>query len=1721
MSGNIKVVVRCRPLNSREIARGAKCLVKMEGGTHTFLDAPAEDPQQKRPAGDRETKSFAFDHSYWSACPKDEPGYASQQTLYEDLGVDLLNNSFEGYNSCIFAYGQTGSGKSYSMMGYGQDRGIIPLTCSALFDRIEEKLTTEPNVTYTVEVSFMEIYNERVRDLLNPKNKGNLRVREHPSLGPYVEDLSKLAVQSYANVETLMDEGNKARTVAATNMNETSSRSHSVFTLLLTQRRTDTNTGLAGEKVSRISLVDLAGSERANSTGATGVRLKEGAQINKSLTTLGKVISALATAGGGAGPGKKKKADDHIPYRDSVLTWLLKDSLGGNSKTAMIAAISPADYDETLSTLRYADQAKKIKNKAVVNEDPNAKLIRELKEELLTLRTRITSGGGVGEDTYDVTLPPEKQIVTYQTKTGELKTVTKAALQEQLEQSEKIMAEVAQTWEEKLVKTQVVQKEREAALEELGITIEKNNVGVHTPKRMPHLVNLNEDPLMSECLIYQIKAGTTIVGNTESDQHCDIRLSGRNILSQHCHFESDRETGKVLLYAHENAPTMVNGQRLSPDVPKKLKSGYRVILGDYHIFRFNHPEEVRKHREKVKSMSGLSPGDEQIAGDLVRSPLGVVSEGEGRPGSGSPFVRTDSPSNSSVFDPQDYHYARREAVISRLNGTDVNLEELDDSEVERLFDDVARLRMQRKSGASVSGRESRMSCISESIDDDDLSGGSPSCRPQSGSTYVTDDTSIADSTVTYNQPELDHRLQNMKAELEQQLDKQRIGYEDKIKTLSSTHLNEQDSDRLQTERHAMETQMQVLKEEMEQRLEVQKQKYQKKVKKLKTKTRKTDDGSDLDFDLDEMTDEQRRLSQKAVKKWKRFNQVKLAETLLTNAVMLKESNIISKDLDKKVTYQFIVLDKEPWEITSSVLESIKGLSEFDDVSDPVLSDRSNRPCVGIKVLDKRHRAIYVWSMDKLKLRLKQMRNLHNFIDKPAFSQHFNWEDPFYDPFPPAYSFIGHAFVPLGPLYRNLPISSTLSIYSPYTLSQIATCRVRIRVIGIAPPTRTGILLNSAGGSSFTPAKESLCPFTDGGKITLEIIVDDVSGFTSRDFSSVHCQLRISSLVGPLKPGIEEQIFSSAAVDLPCDHHEFHLKQTTTITISEQVKAYLASRCAPIEFFGQLMPSYLEKLERFDEKKLTESKPSLQLSSPTSDVGNSISDPNSPLPPMSLMELTSSSSSLMRQPETEFVSEQHHDVSSSIQMLELSANGDYLPTPIVSQNALDPGAFFVRQGLQRKLAIKVSHNSGRQFPWIKIGTVELSNVRLLDGQGRIHGPKVNKVISLKPSNKPISKFESDGTSSIVYVGNWDTGAHDSTYLNRVTLNEQRVLVELKWKIECENCEEPIEFKIDLGLTIKERDQRPPLTILSFLRSTKILDRSNYLFMVKLSPVLIKKVSEIWRLNTIFQSINGEESLGNWKPRDISILQEFWKFKELMELKVAVGSIRTVLSYLNGSGPSTSSSAVTSPLNGKHSIWGETNGNGFESPLGLQQDVDLFKIGKSLELWQKQFGPKQKMILVQEPGRSNPTRSSPSGTDLLLESQLLSPIALEKMKSNSLQCKSKRDKRMTAEVFLVPRTDNVVKRGYMFVLRDPTSDEWAKRWFVLRRPYLYVYEENDEVKEVGVINLSNVHVDSNLELEKMLDRKNVFALYSSTNSYFFQTQSLKDLQIWTNSIFPQSL
>ncbi|XP_052471294.1 kinesin-like protein KIF1A isoform X6 [Carassius gibelio] len=626
---SVKVAVRVRPFNSREIGKESKCIIQMTGNTTTIMN----------PKVPKESKSFNFDYSYWSHTTPEDVNYACQKQVYKDIGEEMLLHAFEGYNVCIFAYGQTGAGKSYTMMGKQEkdQEGIIPLLCEDLFTKISDN--NDNSMSYSVEVSYMEIYCERVRDLLNPKNKGNLRVREHPLMGPYVEDLSKLAVTSYSDIQDLMDSGNKARTVAATNMNETSSRSHAVFNIIFTQKRHDSETENTSEKVSKISLVDLAGSERADSTGAKGTRLKEGANINKSLTTLGKVISGLAEMDCAPNKNKKKKkVESFIPYRDSVLTWLLRENLGGNSRTAMVAALSPADinYDETLSTLRYADRAKQIRCNAVINEDPNNRLVRELKDEVARLKDLLYAQG-LGDiienlSSYKTNLSSIQAV----NQRGDLSTVTNAmtgmspspslsALSsragsisslhdrimfspgseeaiERLKETEKIIAELNETWEEKLRRTEAIRMEREALLAEMGVAMREDGgtVGVFSPKKTSHLVNLNEDPLMSECLLYYIKDGITKVGREDASSRQDIVLSGHFIEDEHCIFTSSTNAsgeGTVVLEPCEGAETYVNGKRVTE--PTVLRSGNRIIMGKSHVFRFNDPEQARLERERT------------------------------------------------------------------------------------------------------------------------------------------------------------------------------------------------------------------------------------------------------------------------------------------------------------------------------------------------------------------------------------------------------------------------------------------------------------------------------------------------------------------------------------------------------------------------------------------------------------------------------------------------------------------------------------------------------------------------------------------------------------------------------------------------------------------------------------------------------------------------------------------------------------------------------------------------------------------------------------------------------------------------------------------------------------------------------------------------------------------------------------------------------------------
>ncbi|KIR72736.1 kinesin [Cryptococcus deuterogattii CA1014] len=1209
--GNIKVVVRCRPLNAR-------------------------------------------DKSYWSAGPKDDPKYASQQTLYEDLGADLLNHSFEGFNTCIFA------SKIIVKMGKqedGAEKGIIPLTTSELFRRIEARMSSDLNLSYTVEVSYIEIYNEKVRDLLNPKNKGNLRVREHPSLGPYVEDLSRLVVENYTQMMTLMDEGNKARTVASTNMNETSSRSHAVFTLILTQKRHDPQTKMTGEKVSKISLVDLAGSERQASTGATGTRLKEGANINKSLTTLGKVIAALAQAG-----QNKRKKEEHVPYRDSVLTWLLKESLGGNSKTAMIAAIS---------TLRYADAAKKIKTHAVVNEDPNAKLIRELKEELELLRSRVSSGLS-DESSYDPSIPPEKQIVTYITKEGEIRKVTKLELQDQLEASEKLMESLNLTWEEKLQKTQAIHIEREKALEELGISIDTN------------------------CLIYQIKPGTTIAGAVDEDK-AHIKLSGTHILPEHCAFTNDE--GVVTIEAMPDARTFVNGKRVPPNSPVKLLNGFRVILGDSHVFRFNDPAAVRAERKRLR-MSSSSDGLAGIA----------------------PGLRPDSPSSKVDTELMDWTAARREVA---------DIEKLGDQDLDKLYDDILKVRTQRRRP------ESRMDIAD--LESHFERSTNPLSTPWAGRGQAT--TMTSNSLATPVGPDIDVNIVDEQSETSAE----QASY---INSALSTPSYDQKAADATLHQEHLTKQLKMMAQE---------------VKRIRSQAAWAKAMEPGEMEPANWNVEQVRKLRRVVEKWKRLRSYKIAEELLLGAVDIREANVIAKNMEKQVIYNFLVVNGAIASPTSS-LDGQNGIVEFEDVSGSI-TQHINGPVVVVKVIDWRAKSVYTWDLLRFRKQLMKMRHIYALKEKPNYSVHFEVDSPFTDVPPPSYSFIGSAKIPLRLLGKQLSYAVTVPIMCQYTMEAVGSCRVTFKVeplddvLGRSTRISSHRLLNG--------------PISPGSRLTFIFIVDSVKGLSSTDYASIHAQTRLSSLIGPSI--VSEDTFASQSVDLDkSSGTHLILKKAISVVVTPEIIQYMTNEYAIVEFFAKAKNEYLERLERWDV--IHEVHPIVSSSTPGTPTKSGISKP------------------LMRRCETEFVAPERHDILAVISILELSSNGEYVPAQVYDD------IFHLCQGLQRRLHIKLVHSSGKALPWEKMEHISTGDIRLVDKDGSASVGK--PLVELKMYDQVVA-YHPDGTSSLDAEGVWDTASHACRHLDRRTLPGQHLLIRLTWLVSVPTLSEPVIFHVDLPVKILGR------------------------------------------------------------------------------------------------------------------------------------------------------------------------------------------------------------------------------------------------------------------------------------------------------------------------------
>ncbi|NXR49442.1 KIF1B protein, partial [Hippolais icterina] len=1796
MSGaSVKVAVRVRPFNSRETSKESKCIIQMQGNSTSIINPknPKEAP-----------KSFSFDYSYWSHTSPEDPCFASQSRVYNDIGKEMLLHAFEGYNVCIFAYGQTGAGKSYTMMGKQEESqaGIIPQLCEELFEKINDNSNEE--MSYSVEVSYMEIYCERVRDLLNPKNKGNLRVREHPLLGPYVEDLSKLAVTSYTDIADLMDAGNKARTVAATNMNETSSRSHAVFTIVFTQKKHDTETDLSTEKVSKISLVDLAGSERADSTGAKGTRLKEGANINKSLTTLGKVISALAEVDNCTSKSKKKKKTDFIPYRDSVLTWLLRENLGGNSRTAMVAALSPADinYDETLSTLRYADRAKQIKCNAVINEDPNAKLVRELKEEVTRLKDLLRaqglgdiididpmgdeysgSGGKYLKDFQNnkhryllasenqrpgnfstasmgsLTASPSSCSLSSQVGLTSVSSIQERIMStpggeeaiERLKESEKIIAELNETWEEKLRKTEAIRMEREALLAEMGVAIREDGgtLGVFSPKKTPHLVNLNEDPLMSECLLYYIKDGITRVGQADAERRQDIVLSGAHIKEEHCVFRSERNNnGEVIVTLEpcERSETYVNGKRVVQ--PVQLRSGNRIIMGKNHVFRFNHPEQARAEREKT-------------------------------------------PSAETPSEPVDWTFAQRELLEKQ--GIDMK------QEMEKRLQEMEILYKKEKEEADLLLEQQRLDYESK------LQALQKQVETRSLAAETTEEEEEEEEEVPWTRHEYElaqwafrkwkfHQFTSLRdqlwgnavylkeanaisVELKKKVQFQFVLLTDTLYSPLPPELlpaePEKSRDRRPFPRTVVAVEVQDLKngathywslEKLKQRLELMREMYDRAGEVASSSQEEPEGsmtGSDPFYD--------------------RFHWFKLV-----GSSPIFHGCVNERLADRTPSPTFSTADSD---ITELADEQQDEMEDFDDEAfvDDTGSD----------------------------------------VGTEEGSDLFNdGRDPFYDR-SPWFILVGRAFVYLSNLLYPVPLIHRVAVVSEKGEVR-GFLRVAVQAIAAdeeAPDYGSGIRQSGTAKISFdneyfdksdfssvamtrsglsleelrivegqgqnsevtTPPEEisrmnelDLKSATLDGKMTMEGFTEEIgdhlklgSVFTFRvtvlqasgilpEYADIFCQFNFLHR--------HDEAFSTEPLKnngrgTPLG---FYHVQNIAVEVTESFVEYIKTKPIVFEVFGhyQQHPLHLQGQD---------------LNSPPQPSRRFFPPPMPLSKPVPATKLNTMSKPSLGQ------SVSKYDLLVWFEISELEPTGEYIPAIVDHTGGLPcQGTFLLHQGIQRRITVTIIHEKGSELHWKDVRELVVGRIR---NKAEVDEAAVDAILSLNIiSAKYLKSSHSSNRTFYRFEAVWDSSLHNSLLLNRVTPYGEKIYMTLSAYLELDHCIQPAVITKDVCMVFYSRDAKisPPRSLRNLFGSSysKSPDSNRVTGIYELSlckmadtgsPGMQRRRRKV--LDTSVAYVRGEENLAGWRPRgDSLILEHQWELEKLellhevektrhfLLLREKLGdsipkSLSDSLSPSLSSGTLSTSTSISSQISTTtfESAVTPSESSGYDS-ADIESLVDREKelATKCLQLlthtFNREFNQVYNSISDCKLSDISPIGRDPSVSSF--SSATLTPSStcpsLVDSRCNSVDQKTpEANSRASSpchevEQFqiipavetsylaragkneflnLVPdieeiRPGSVVsKKGYLH-FKEPLSSSWAKHFVVVRRPYVFIYNSDKDPVERGVINLSTAQVEYSEDQQAMVKTPNTFGVCTKHRGVLLQAINDKDMNDWLYAFNP---
>ncbi|XP_054644903.1 kinesin-like protein KIF1A isoform X12 [Dunckerocampus dactyliophorus] len=1698
---SVKVAVRVRPFNSREMGKESKCIIQMSGNTTTIIN-----PKQAK-----DNKSFNFDYSYWSHTTPEDANYASQMRVYQDIGEEMLLHAFEGYNVCIFAYGQTGAGKSYTMMGkqdVKDQQGIIPLLCEDLFTKINDN--TDNSLSYSVEVSYMEIYCERVRDLLNPKNKGNLRVREHPLMGPYVEDLSKLAVTSYNDIQDLMDSGNKARTVAATNMNETSSRSHAVFNIIFTQKRHDADTDNTSEKVSKISLVDLAGSERADSTGAKGTRLKEGANINKSLTTLGKVISALAEVDSGPNKNKKKKkAESFIPYRDSVLTWLLRENLGGNSRTAMVAALSPADinYDETLSTLRYADRAKQIRCNAVINEDPNNRLVRELKEEVSRLK-ELLFAQGLGDiiETFRgsaAEIEGLKYVSDYENNNNkgqavnqrdDLSTVTNAmtgmspspslsALSsragsiaslhdrimfspgseeaiERLKETEKIIAELNETWEEKLRRTEAIRMEREALLAEMGVAMREDGgtVGVFSPKKTPHLVNLNEDPLMSECLLYYIKDGITRVGRLDASSRQDIVLSGHFIKDEHCTFTSSTgpQGETVVLEPCDGAETYVNGKRVTE--PTVLKSGNRIILGKSHVFRFNHPAQARAERERTPcAETPAEPVDWAFAQRelLEKQGIDMKQEMEQRLQELEDQYRKEREEANNLLEQQRLDYESKLEALQK--------------QVDRYYPEAPEEEEEPEEEVQWSDRERELAVWSF----------------RRWRCYQF--TSLRD--LLWGNAIFLKEANAISVELKKKVQFQFVLLTDTLYSPLPTDLLPAEASKDLEKRHfpqtivAVEVQDQKngathywTLEKLRQRLDLMREMYDRAAE-VPAPT-STDDGESVMTGGDPFYD-----------RFPWFRLVGRSFVYLSNLLypvpLVHRVAIVSEKGDVKgflrVAVQAISADEEAPDYGSGVRQSGTAKISFEDQQYEKFQSESCS--VGLSRT----------GISQEELRIVEGEGQNTEMGPSADE-------------------VNNNTCAAGGDEGESPLKPGLD-------GQLDTTSEHLKI---------------------------------GNVFTFRVTVLQASSI-SAEYADIFCQF---NFIHRHDEAFSTEPLKNTGRGPPLG---FYHVQNIAVEVTKSFLDYIKTQPIVFEVFGHYQKQPFLPLCKDVISPLRPCRRQFPRVMPLS----------KPVPATKLTAVTRPQAGPCHC---------KYDLMVFFEICELEANGDYIPAVVDHRGGMPcHGTFLLHQGLQRRITVTIVHESGGDIEWRDVRELVVGRLRNApESDETIVDPNILSLNILsagyvRPLQDDSITQELDHRTFYRFETAWDSSMHNSLLLNRVTPYGEKIYMTLSAYLEMENCNQPAVITKDICMVFYSRD-----TKLSASRSIRNLfgtgslraadgNRITGVYEVSLcnladagSPGMQRRRRRV--LDTSVAYVRGEENLAGWRPRsDSLILEHQWELEKLSLLQDVEKTKHFLLlreklesTLLAGRGVQPSV-CVTEELLSDSPRPSEAEPDvSAGSELTTERQREL--AAKCLRLLTHSFDREYSHVCVSASEskisemsittlRDSPSISAlntiaPSSTcPSLVEgcysnAELRPPVPrsravspgpdtqqdAEAKKSVSGASEGKpRIRRFVPDIQEIRVSPIVSKKGYLHFL-EPHTNGWVKRYVVVRRPYVYIYNTERDAVERAILNLSSAQVEYSEDQQAMLKTPNTFAVCTEHRGILLQATNDKDMHDWLYAFNP---